>query len=89
MAVLHNEVSLPNGTTFAFYTFFLCLNYRKATGIFRILKAVAVPVTLVAAILLPLLGAIPTFFSVYSAGLSLLWLLPVYIISRSYFKKER
>jgi hypothetical protein len=71
------------------YTFFLCLNYRKAIRFLRILKAIAVPVTLAAAILLPLLGAIPTFFSVYSAGLSLLWLLPVYVISRFYFKKER
>lgn len=71
------------------YSFFLCLNYRKVTRLFRILKAVAVPVTLAAAILLPLSGLLPTFYSVYAAGLSLFWLLPVYLISRFYFKKER
>jgi hypothetical protein len=29
------------------------------------------------------------YYSVYAAAISLFWLLPVYLISRFYFKKER
>ena len=71
------------------YTFFLCQNYRKVTRLFRILKILAVPLSLAVCALLYALGTAPLFYSVYSAAVSLVWLLPVALISRFYFQKEK
>ena len=71
------------------YTFFLCQNYRKATGLLRLLKVIATPLSCLAALLVPYFAGISGYHSVYGAAISLVWLLPVYLISRFYFKKER
>lgn len=66
---------------------FLCQNYRKATRLLALLKTVALPLSVLAALLAALLGS--GFHSIYGALLSLLWLLPVAFIAGAYFKKER
>ena len=70
------------------YTLFMCQNYRKAVRVLAYCKAVAVPLSILAALFLPLLSGTP-FASVYGAAIGLFWLIPVHFISRFYFKKER
>ena len=70
------------------YTLFMCQNYRKAIRALGYCKAISVPLSVLAAICLPLLSHTP-FASVYGAAIGLFWLIPVHFISRFYFKKER
>ena len=70
------------------YTLFMCQNYRKAVRILRYCKALATPLSILTAILLPLMAGTP-FASVYGAAIGLFWLIPVHFVSRFYFKKER
>ena len=70
------------------YTLFLCQNYRKTVRILRCCKLVAVPLSILMALLLPLASNTP-FASIYSAAIGLFWLIPVHFVSRFYFKKER
>lgn len=70
------------------YTLFMCQNYRKAVRILRYCKAIAVPLSILVALLLPLMSHTP-FASVYAAAMGLFWLIPVHFVSRFYFKKER
>ena len=70
------------------YSLFLCQNYRKAVRRMRVCRLVALPLSLLPALLLPLLSGMG-FFSVYGAAIGLIWLLPTYFISRYYFRKER
>ena len=68
------------------HTIFLCHGYRKVIRAMRIAKMIAVPLSALAGILLAVNGG---FHSVYGAALGLFWLLPVSLIARIYFKKER
>ena len=70
------------------YTLFMCQNYRKAVRTLAYCKAIALPLSVLASILLPLVSHTP-FASVYGAAIGLFWLIPVHFISRFYFKKER
>lgn len=70
------------------YTLFMCQNYRKAVRILAYCKMIAVPLSILAALFLPLVSHTP-FASVYGAAIGLFWLIPVHFISRFYFKKER
>ena len=70
-------------------TLFLCCNYRRVIRIGRLLKLLAVPLSLLTSVLLGLLPGGSPFFSVYGAAIGLFWLLPVYALSRLYFRKER
>ena len=68
---------------------FHCQSYRKVTRAMRICKMIATPLSVVAGLLLSLLGAVGGFHSVYGAALGLFWLIPVFLTSGIYFKKER
>ena len=70
-------------------TLFLCCNYRRVTGIGRAMKILSVPLSLLTSVLLGLLPGGAPFFSVYGAAIGLFWLVPVYALSRFYFRKER